>query len=153
MGIRFARLFYIVLCWWLVKKSTSVTKWFGTQYTSIHLGWISYSNSRPTLEICALRPSFFLNLASCFCALHPIYCIFLPDLGALYAMDPTFMKSTPDQHTIDHWELNKSWIHIFIVDIVYGLLMGFTMHYSKWKIKYSKLIRPVFHEFGAGLMF
>jgi hypothetical protein len=34
------------------------------------------NNLHPMLEICALRPSFFPNLASCICALRPTYCIF-----------------------------------------------------------------------------
>jgi hypothetical protein len=39
-------------------------------------GWVSYSNLCPMLEICALRPSFPPNFASCIFALRPSYCIF-----------------------------------------------------------------------------
>ncbi len=49
------------------------------------------------LEICALGPSFFPNLASCICALSPTYCIFSQIWGhfTLYHVRPTFMKSIP----------------------------------------------------------
>jgi hypothetical protein len=43
----------------------------------------------------ALSAIFFPHLASCICALRPTYCIFSQIFGALYAMHPTFMKSTP----------------------------------------------------------
>jgi hypothetical protein len=54
------------------------------------------------LEICALRPSFFPNLASCICALRPTYCIFSQIwVGFMfYALRPTFIKSTPSEMTV-----------------------------------------------------
>jgi hypothetical protein len=83
------------LCWIHHHPIREASNWDWDQ------GWISYSNLRPMLEICALRPSFlhkkYSNLASCICTLHSTYCIFSQIWvhSTLYAMCPTFMKSTP----------------------------------------------------------
>jgi hypothetical protein len=54
-------------------------------------------NLRHMLEICALRPSFFSNLATSICALCSSYCIFflIWMRSTLYAERPTFVKYTP----------------------------------------------------------
>jgi hypothetical protein len=91
-----------------IQKRPCITKAAYTQVTSANRDrllfrkeyttrCISLSNLCPTLEIFALLPSFFHNLASGICALRPTYCIFsqIWVRFMLYSMRPTFMKSTP----------------------------------------------------------
>jgi hypothetical protein len=67
------------------------------------LGWISENNLRPTLEICALHPSFsikfsliwHLTIAPC-AQLFALSARFLVR-SMFYALRPTFMKFTPAQ--------------------------------------------------------
>jgi hypothetical protein len=64
-----------------------------TQQSMKGLGWISQSNLGPTLEICALRPSFLNKLHSTFCIVSQIF-------GALYALRPA-----PNFYEIHPWPL------------------------------------------------
>jgi hypothetical protein len=81
-----------------------VSQFYKRAYYGLHSpdqGWISWSNLRPTLEICALRP-FFLNIFNLIWHLAFAPCAQLFALpprflvrSMLYALRPTFMKSTP----------------------------------------------------------
>jgi hypothetical protein len=59
-----------------------------------------------------MHPSFFLYFSIMYLRLTPNLLHFLPDLDALYALRPTFMKSTPG-HIIQiyFWPVHKFSIH------------------------------------------
>jgi hypothetical protein len=75
----------------------------------------------PTLDICALRRSFFSYLASCICALRPTHCIFSQIWVhfTLYAVRPTFMKSNPDEIAwVNLSFISRRLINKIVLDII-----------------------------------